>query len=632
MIECIINGQKTLPSLSNGLKLVIENPAMRDKSSYTYDIVFPLDIPQNVKFFSHVGHMSVSVKQREYESCRLVADNKTLFQGKGIVTNVSQSEVKMQIVQEIESSFPDVFKDLYIDKITYPHVDSRFKQAVFDDGGEYFWNDDHGMTEYYNPKSDLENNKFIGERYKYTFVTTVPDGEDNQTGEAVENLVNVLCITGEGNDLYVEALYRLAVQPSLMFVLKKVLEAKGYTYDLSAIDVEPWNDLYIASAKKSLNIADALPHWTAEKFLQEIEKLFNVSFTWEGSKVTATRLWDQEASRYVSISAENEFERTYDEEGQEYADTSNLTYQLSDLHDGNETIAREVIEKFGIKSYRSETEMRTAVARMTEKEKKTSLFATADSPELFYWHESIGEEDSDKLVSAGVFRPLFRDVTADNERPLSITPVALEDDPIPLWAVIRGYRRFYDEPAKFYLIGGLPSCLPRPVVEVRETVEDYITVQDMVEDGSSEESKEDDSVMEVMFVGPNSITGEHFEGNWGGIAWMVRNYDFWLSRNVPAVHNYMYRFGLKAASLALNECNTMKCIGELHVSQLQIDNATGFNKNEETIVKFVSDTIPPIGSVYLIRNKRYIAKQLEVQLNDNGYAKEITGHFYEMDS
>lgn len=616
MIECRINGTKIYPSLNSGLKIVIENPAMRDKSSYTYDILFPLDLPQNAWFFSHLGHLSVGVKNREYDDCRLILDNKVLFSGKGIVTAVTQSEVKMQIIQEISSSIPGVFSGVFIDKIDYPAVDSRFKQPKFDDGSETFNGDSNRLMEFTNAKSDLTNKSFVGERFKYTFVTTVPG---DVSVEGAEQLVNAYCLA-IGSDEAFYAMYNLAVQPNLMYVLKQILASKGYTCDISSIDTEPWNDLYICSSVRTLKIAESLPHWTVEKFLQEIGKLFNISWRWDelNRSARAVKLWENSASECVKLEPIGEFEKNYDEEGQEYADTSNLTYALSDTHDGMDSVEREPVEHFGIKSYATEDLMQYTVSMMSEKEKKTSFFANKERPELFYWHESDEEGDEEGLRTVGLFRPLFRDLTADNSKELNIIPVAIEDDKIPFFPTVwdrKGTgRRLY---------GSARSNFPRPVVYPKDYVEDYISVQDVVEAGDSIEDIEDDTPIEIMFVSPLGMQNITVPGLMPGQTIMV-----------PAAvnNNHIYRHGLKAASLSLNECNSLKCIGELHVSQMQIDKSSGFNKNEESIIKFIKENIPPIGNIFLIRNKRYIAKQMEIQLNENGFSKEITGHFYALDS
>ena len=627
MIECIINGSKTFPSLSAGLKIVVENPAMRNKSSYTYDIIFPWNIVANVRFFSMLGSMAVSVKHREYENCSLVVDNRVIFSGKGIVTGVSNTEVKMQIVQKLESSVPSALSDVFIDKIPYKAVDSKYFQAVFDYGGDTFDGDEHGLIRWTNVKNELEQNGFIGERGYYTFVQTL---RGDATGDNPEQFMNLVChIASSSFEEW--PLYNLAVQPNFIYVLKTVLAYAGYSYDLSAIDVEPWNHLYVASTNRTLEIKDALPHWTVSKLLTEVEKLFNITFEWNGMTVKAVKLWESEASKTYVIENEDEFERNYDEEGTEYEDTSNLTFQLSDTHDPLSTVRRETMEKFGVKEFSSYTAMREAISAMTEKEKTTTFFSIPQNPELYYYHLAEEEGEESEVREVGLFRPLFRDLSADNEKELNITPVAIERENVPFFTVLINIGRDDQGNDRYYLVQTLWKEMSYPVAHVKEEYEDWVRVQDVIEDGSSIEDEEDNSPMELMFVGPLGTATTVDTEIWGwGIYTTYKTFTF--VTNLGYNTEYLFRMGVKRASLSLNKGTDQICLGDLHITQSQIDESTGFNKHEETIFKFVSKDIPSVGNIFLIRNKRYVAKQLEVQLQESGYAKEITGHFYALDS
>lgn len=629
MIECIINGSKTFPSLSAGLKIVVENPAMRNKSSYTYDIIFPLNIVANVRFFSMLGSMAVSVKHREYESCSLVVDNRVIFSGKGIVTGVSNTEVKMQIIQELESSMPSALKEVYIDKIPYMAVDSKYFQAVFDYGGDTFDGDEHGLIRFTDVRDELLSKGFIGEQGKYTFVQTL---RGDVSGDNPENFSNLICHISENDDESTRwPLYNLAVQPNFLYVLKRVLEYAGYSYDLSAIDVEPWTHMYVASTNRSIEIKDALPHWTIEKLLTETEKLFNISFEWNGKTVRAVKLWENEASKTYVIENEEEFERTYDEEGTEYEDNSNLTYQLADTHDPMETVAREAVERFGIKEYPSLSSLESAVRTMTDKEKTTSFFSIPQDPSLFYFHLAEEDGETSELRKIGLFRPIFRDVTSDSEKALNITPVAIERENVAFFPILEEIGYDHQGNPRFYLVHTFWKEMSYPVSYLKEYHEDWIRVQDVIEDGSSIEDEEDSSPLELMFVGP-LLTETNKAEKWyqAGIIPYYRKFTF--VTNLAANTDYQYRIGLLLASMSLNTGTNLKCLGDFHITQSQIDESSGFNKHEETIFKFVSKDIPSIGNIFLIRNKRYVAKQLEVQLKESGYAKEITGHFYALDS
>lgn len=612
MIKCYINGNEVFPSLKNGLKMVIENPNMRDKSSYTYDITFPMDILENVKCFSGISRASVTVRNRTFENCRLMANDKLLFQGKGVVTMVNNEEVKLQIVQEEKSNIPSVFGSSYIDLLEYPAVNSRFKQAVFDDGRDSFDGDDNRLIDYTDAKPELQADRFLGERWKYTFVMTV---RGDSTGDDIEDLVNICCSTSDGEAW---PMYHLAVQPNLMYVLRKVLASAGYTADLSAIDIEPWKDLYICSCNVTLDIAKALPHWTCRKFLEEIEKLFNISFEWNTGHVRAVKLWEREASQTVEIETEDEFERNYDEEGQTYADTSNLTYNLGDTHDPKETVSREAVQKYGVRKYASMAALEFAMVIMPREKKMTSFFAVSERPELYYFHEATEESDTDCLKPVGLFRPLFRDLDSDSTTELNIVPVAIENEEIFFRPLLHRFRYEHSVRAVF----------PCPVTQPKEIHDDYVSVQDVVEDGSDIEDDEDTSQMEIMLVGPyHAVDVVLHEVT---IAYLPISYDETVIVPKGLNDDYMFRLGVKTASLSLNGCNAMICMGDNHVTQLQIDQASTFNKNEELIYKFLSDDVPSVSRVFVIANKRYIAKQLEILVNEDGVAHEITGHFYEL--
>ncbi len=618
MIYCSIDGKRAFPSLASELKIVIENPAMRDKSSYTYDISFPLNIAANAQCFTHLDNISVSVKKREYADCRLICDNRILFSGKGIVTGATKSEVKLQIIEEVYSSIPALFKDVYIDKVSYPAVNSRFKQMEFEDGKTNFEGGDNKILSFTDARPELESTRFLGEEGKYTFVTTLPG---DASSDSVEDLVNVVCSIFDEDKW---PMYHLAVQPNLLYVLKHLLESQGFTCDLSELAVEPWISMYVCSSVITLNIAEALPHWTAKKFIEEIEKLFNISFKWDGTKVVAKRHWKEDETNFISISPEEEFERNYDEDGQEYEETSNLTYNLSDIHDPMETVKREVIEKYGIKKFTTYADMTAAVANMTDKEKKTSFFATDREPYLYYWHEKTEEDDSNELREIGLFRPLYRDLTADNEKTLNIVPVAIEEDSIPLHPILlylswqSSYRKATD----------CSLAIPHPVIMPYDKTGDLISVQDVIEDDSPMEDSEAETPIEIMFVGKLNTASREISGVYINYP-QTYIYNGTAIINLGLTHKFAYNL-VRTASLALNSCTGITCIGGLHVSQQGIDSSSGYNKNEEFIVKFISEKVPSINCIFLIRNKKYLAKNLEVQLNENGFSKEITGHFYEL--
>ena len=92
----------------------------------------------------------------------------------------------------------------------------------------------------------------------------------DETNDIVANRIVILNDTAY--------LWRPAVQPYLMYVLRKVLAYEGFSVRRNDLDIEPWNRLVICSARQGTDIRLALPHWSVYTFIEEVRKLFNASF------------------------------------------------------------------------------------------------------------------------------------------------------------------------------------------------------------------------------------------------------------------------------------------------------------------------------------------------------------------
>ena len=78
----------------------------------------------------------------------------------------------------------------------------------------------------------------------------------------------------------------LAVQPSLMYIFRKVVEYEGYTLKRNDFDCKPWNQLYIASAYKTRELRRALPHWSSYTFIEEFRKFFKATINFDEAQKT----------------------------------------------------------------------------------------------------------------------------------------------------------------------------------------------------------------------------------------------------------------------------------------------------------------------------------------------------------
>lgn len=77
-------------------------------------------------------------------------------------------------------------------------------------------------------------------------------------------------------------------------------------------------------------------------------------------------------------------------------------------------------------------------------------------------------------------------------------------------------------------------------------------------------------------------------------------------------------------SLALANDNSVYNISKLHQA------ARRQNRNAEHVFKFLSDGIPSVYAIYMLKNKKYACKKLEVQFTAEGKEKAVTGYFEEV--
>ena len=121
MIHCTINGQTAYPSASDKIKVTYANQYIEDSGSYTYDISFPMSIHANQVLFANIHRFDVHKRSKSFDDCKLYADNRLFISGKGTITSVSDSTVKMQIVGgKSRIKYNSKFENHFVDKVPFP--------------------------------------------------------------------------------------------------------------------------------------------------------------------------------------------------------------------------------------------------------------------------------------------------------------------------------------------------------------------------------------------------------------------------------------------------------------------------------------------------------------------------------
>lgn len=595
MIFCLLDGDKVFPSLSSNIKITRENPELKDKGSYTLDVTFPLSVYENKKKFGHLNRIDVSMVSNDYESATLYVNSMAVISGIGVVTSVSNTEVKLQIMDaNSEFKYASGFDKVYIDDMF-----SDWNRKIL--GSKYLPGNppkyDIGLAIFFAPTSinydkAIQSQNYVGD--KSIGIYTPVNDETN--GRIVNEIV-------KGVDDGPLLMIHPECQPNLMYVMRKALLDMGYVADLSVIDIFPWNSIYI------INTGLILPHWTLERFITEFKALFGLSLHFEG-KIAKFGKIDYDAEP-VSYECLDEFTSDYDDEGLSSNSTSNLRYNLYDsaVKTVQTEIPDNVMEAFAHKDYKSESEMFAAFPSLTDAEKAQSIFVTPTG--YFYAHTDDITESKYELVRAGQFNKLVRDADNDNADELGIVPVTMTTLNVKFRKVALGGINILDFAYETVKEQDVTVIMPSAESE-GGAANDFPTVQQALESGETgNNSRSESERMEVFFLG----TGvKNFTA-------LEKTVKFAAVGTDPTIDN-----GFKdKISFALDRVPE----GVVHIGQLHAAGSRINGKNQRCI-KFISDDIPDPTKIFMFKNKRFVCEKIELQLDEKGIESVKTGYFYEI--
>lgn len=658
MIVCTLDGKMAYPSSSDKIKVTYENQYVKDSGSYTYDITFPMDIAANRKIFGNVQRIDVKKTITDFETCRLYAGNRLVMSGKGTVTSITPEKVKVQIVGgKSRIKYNSKFEMHFIDEIEYPTV-------ILDSGVDTDTLPKFGYAVPFSMDNknaflpiDLTKSNFVGQKGVAVLAPVNDETNDVQANrvmamKGVTLKTNNLTLKG---DLHV--MINLALQPYLFYILKKVMEYEGYSIVKNDFDKEPWNRLVIVSACKSGKIKDALPHWTVYKFIDELRKFFNASFVFDEVAKTVSISATNEllTNDTVSYECEDDFSVEHDDDGLDNLATSNIEYNFDSAanRDWREYISQSVFKQYKTKEYDTVAELNTAAEKMTDRERRTTIFKVGHI--YFVWAElpkdgnPDNEETEWRRTACGYFNPIIRDINSDSSQQLNICPAAMYqrhnldgDDKKKEWI-----ESLFDSMGDRWIVVPSVTNEKEASVEDMEVDDDgnyYITVQDTMQgssDDSSSSEESNDTRMPVAFQA-NCVVNrashaavkcdEQLDNEDTDYRAPVLYTDY---RMYP---DYIVSAERASLSLEYTPANTGRTFGNGNRTFGNLgrdDNNSRFkttpvDAHDLISFKFITDDIPDPSKIFIFHNKRYICKKIEMNVTDDGIDKEKTGYFYEI--
>lgn len=621
MITCIINGHRAYPISTSSIKVTYANQYVTDDGEYTYDITFPMDILANREIFKNVSRFEVAKNIAKYDDCKLYVDSRIIMSGVGTILSVNQNEVKLQIVGgKSRIKFNEKLTKHYIDELDLGIADKP--GYTVDKGWSQGFKNIQKINDIY--RLDDDKSKFLGVEGKWCFVPV-----RDETNDMIANFVGV-DKTKQFIGYNAPFIMNLAVQPSLMYIFRKVVEYEGYTITRNDYDCKPWNLLYIASAYKTRELRKALPHWSSYTFIEEFRKLFNATIVFDDILKTCSVINASELTTADSIKIEplDEYTTDYDEDGSiSTSSTANLEYNLggSANRDSYEVISKKVFENF--ENFRSEEisldhQFVTTTMLWSEKKKRQTIIENFG--DYYIYVEDENGKKSWKL--AGIWSPLIRDKSSEDYVDLNISPAAQVVEDINFKTALIGEDKYYEKRCLL----SIPND-KEPDSKESDVDDDgfsYTSVQDAIDDESTLDKSEDDQeCMNIFFIlpgrvqigGPNQ-TSLSWVGNKSRWPQFLTDYRINADYRYSGIADIFYDF----YSLSLRKKREIgtTCLGSLHDNGLRIDNKNCME------IKFKSDEIPDPSQIYIVRNKRFVCAKIEMEVKDDAIEPIYTGYFY----
>lgn len=621
MITCIINGHRAYPISTSSIKVTYANQYVTDDGEYTYDITFPMNILANREIFKNVSRFEVAKNIAKYDDCKLYVDSRIIMSGVGTILSVNQDEVKLQIVGgKSRIKFSEKLTKHYIDELDLGIADKP--GYTVDKGWSQGFKNLQKINDIY--RLDDDKSKFLGVEGKWCFVPV-----RDETNDMIANFVGV-DKTKQFIGYNAPFIMNLAVQPNLMHIFRKVVEYEGYTLKRNDFDCKPWNLLYIASAYKTRELRKALPHWSSYTFIEEFRKLFNATIVFDDILKTCSVINASELTTTDSIKIEpmDEYTTDYDEDGSiSTSSTANLEYNLggSANRGSYEVISKKVFENF--ENFHSEeisldSQFVSTTLLWSEKKKRQTIIENFG--DYYIYVEDENGKKSWKL--AGVWSPLIRDKSSEDNVDLNISPAAQVVENINFKTGWLGEDNYYEKRCLL----SIPND-KEPDSKESDVDDDgfsYTSVQDAIDDESTLDKSEDDQeCMNIFFIlpgrvqigGPNQ-TSLSWVGNKSRWPQFLTDYRINADYRYSGIADIFYDF----YSLSLRKKREIgtTCLGSLHDNGLRIDNKNCME------IKFKSDEIPDPSKIYIIRNKKFVCAKIEMEVKDDAIEPIYTGYFY----
>jgi hypothetical protein len=630
MTELYIDRQQVILPRDFSLTVLEENPFFTKNGKYTYDLTLSLLEPVNTMIFKHYNRPNNNESIVTGRSARLIADSRIVLNGTEIILEITDAEVKVQLVSGESELNYFINSDQRINTLELGNVD---------DDPDYV----PGIPE----TGELSNAKVL-------WIPVYSINEDRVINE---------CDIWHHNEMLMH-LRKFLPQPFLYHVVERIINAIGYSVksNILATDVR-FNVLYIVNGIHTKKYNKMLPDWTIKDFFSELEQLFNIVFLIDEELKEVDIIFKKnfyDTSKIISIPyVLDEFVQKIDKETRDDYSVANIGYALPD-HEyfSFQNIETSILDRAEKRDHNNYTDIKSFIDNALDKDSiKNILFSSLVSNTQYICVEGI-KNDPYELEThvyfpkkVNIFRPIMNNPDSGNlDMELKITPApmvhvmieirSLRYDPQeqrPIVDVL--FRPHTQMPAvqtsdytlKEYLHGDLPVYYDQngnfhidyddSNVYFDEEDVAFIDIQNAIEGNDDKHTVVTPNGIQLAFyAGMGSISEDSFDPYFDPVDY--------VSYPLPFV-DYIRDF-VRDAEVFINPALTLRLDDEEGLNSLYTQSAK-IDTTRDFLFKFLSPRDQDSKSIFIIKNKKFVCKELRYTLSANGYDKIIEGFFYPMD-
>ena len=251
MTRLWIDGIEAVLPETFSISVMRENPFFTKNGEYTYDITLSLLNNINADLYKHLNRLNSVTDIKSKRRALLMADNRVYCDGTEVITGWTEKQVTIQVAGGNSELNYLIGVSLRIEWLTLLDDETRWQIIESVSNKEKFVTALYPEVNFNFASYGIPDSSIVGNIWHFN----TSDG-------------SIRSFTG-----------MMEPQPYLCAVIRMVAKAVGYTMVENQIEQTPYKNLFIVNGRRdNPDWGQLFKGWSVEEFFEEIEKMFNGVF------------------------------------------------------------------------------------------------------------------------------------------------------------------------------------------------------------------------------------------------------------------------------------------------------------------------------------------------------------------